>query len=150
MAVFAICGDERLICIGTGVFDIDNTGCDHLNKRETFAQAGNPRIGLLAVRVSCKQTVTAVTGFEREIDFFRFYNFLENLTGNVRREILLYKFLEGFRGINFSGYFISDSVSTLQTVLDQSQNYDRPDDKGETAEGHAFLKLVDQLFCQDI
>lgn len=108
MAVFAICGDERLICIGTGVFDIDNTGCDHLNKRETFAQAGNPRIGLLAVRVSCKQTVTAVTGFEREIDFFRFYNFLENLTGNVRREILLYKFLEGFRGINFSGYFIDN------------------------------------------
>ena len=94
--------------------------------------------------------LAAVTGFEREIDFFRFYNFPENLTGNVRREILLYKFLEGFRGINFSGYFISDSVSTLQTVLDQSQNFDRPVDKGDTAVGHAFLKLVDQLFCQDI
>lgn len=70
------------------------------------------------------------------------------MTGNVRREILLYKFLEGFRGINFSGYFISDSVSTLQTVLDQSQNFDRPVDKGDTAVGHAFLKLVDQLFVR--
>ena len=39
---------------------------------------------------------------------------------------------------------------SLQTVLDQSQNFDRPVDKGDTAVGHAFLKLVDQLFCQDI
>ena len=38
----------------------------------------------------------------------------------------------------------------LDSRVQQSQNFDRPVDKGDTAVGHAFLKLVDQLFCQDI
>ena len=59
-AVFAIAGNKRLICIGTYIFDINDTGCDHLNKRETFAQAGDPGISFFTVGISGNQAVATV------------------------------------------------------------------------------------------
>lgn len=36
-AVFAVFGDEWLVGVGSGIFEIDDSGGDHLYQREAFA-----------------------------------------------------------------------------------------------------------------
>lgn len=115
-------GDKRLIGIGTGVLDIDNTGSYHLYEGKSLTDAGNPGVSLIVIGICHKKTVAVLTWGKSVVDLFRIAYLFKYLTGYIGREICFDKFLEGVNRINFSADFVRNSVSAFQAVLDQGKD----------------------------
>lgn len=63
-AVFAVFRDKWLVGVGAGVFDVDDSGCDHFYQGEAFAQAGDPAVSFFVAGVCHDEVVAAWTGLQ--------------------------------------------------------------------------------------
>ena len=63
-AVFSVFGNEWLVGVGAGVFDVDDSGGDHFYQGEAFAQAGDSTVGFFVAGVCHDEVVAAWTGFQ--------------------------------------------------------------------------------------
>ena len=68
------------------------------------------------------------------------------MAGDVGGEVGFYKLAEGVEIVDHTGGLIFDLVAAFDAGFQEFEDFDGPIDEGDAAVGHAFLKLVDQLF----
>mgnify|MGYP007078872856 FL=1 len=145
-AVFAVFGDKWLVGVGPVVFDVDDSGGDHFYQGEAFAYAGDPAVGFFVAGVCHEEVVAAWAGFQGEVDFLGPDGGVEDLAGDVGGEVGFYKLAEGVEIVDHAGGLIFDLVAAFDAGFQELEDFDGPIDEGDAAVGHAFLKLIDQLF----
>ena len=87
-----------------------------------------------------------MAGFQGEVDFLGSDGGVEDLAGDVGGEVVFYKLAEGVEIVDHAGGLIFDLVAAFDAGFQELEDFDGPIDEGDAAVGHAFLKLIDQLF----